>query len=477
MIETALSLLKTLFTLAIVVVVFTLARALFRTFMRRKNFGYGLCISLIVAFAYYLYNDSVVLSIALFFLVSILLYTIWLVSAYFKDRVFWREAKDTDSYGAYASYLRMNTKIFHKRTAMRLAKTRLKQQILFLSLLRQKSSSPIQSIPIALGEIIVEKQELEPARLSLSVNSRVDKLIEAYRRTQIGFNTERKNLEKWRAELNALRSNEYAIGTTADYDIRLQKAEEQVLAHERLVRSRHELLSPEKELSKKVLSKIESNLESVMQRAFSFVIPAELLEITLAQTNENSTFDCAMGLAYEINPIEVSGLVQKSTPPVNFLYVKSNFKWDVVFNHEANELTESFETTAPKNYTNKYGIKRTYAYLIVRAYADFSWELLRAMGFVRGSTFDSDRSAENAQSESIADLIEKFKNDTEGVMEGQIGDLAGSVVIANWIAQNHLVIQKGSMEIEEALSTELQEFFENSLEILNSILVIPESIE
>lgn len=470
--EWALSILKAIAGLALAIVFIAFFRACLRVFNSNRTFSVGFLLSLAVGAASFVLSGSIYTAVIVGSITTIVLYIIWLVRSFIQDTTKWRESRSIDTYQSYSDYLRLEIKTFRKRTARKLARKRLKEQISFFTLLRHKTDTPLGEIPLALGNFVTQRPMSEQSKLVLNVTREVKGFLAAYSAALKNRDKENQNYISWRKELDALEASYERREEIDGYDSRLSKAKAQVQAHQSLIDRQYTLLDPQDELSDKGLNAIESRLEDVMQRAFNFLIPSGLLSVVLSEqpSPENSSLYPSMSLYYKVHPVQVSGLRENSDPPKQFSYIQSKYEWHVTYTDSAGRISEKIELNQPTKFRNKYGIKRTYAYFIARAYADFAWELLKSMGFVSKASFDSTADPIK-QSSDYDDLLKEFKSEFEGVLEGELINIASSGVAAAWIMENEKNLNELSHEIEDKLAKELDEFFNNSLNILSTGLL------
>mgnify|MGYP001243302650 CR=1 FL=1 len=470
--------LKALAGLAAVLVVLAAVRAALRVFRRSRSFFMGASVSVIAGILYLLFSRSMIAATTVTIAVAAALFLVWIISAYMKDNAAWAQCRTEDTFNSYANYLRQPSKMFKTMQAAALARQRLREQVLFFSLLQRRNTSPICSIPLALGNVISQRALNKAVILQLDTSSSITDVLESYsaelkRRDQLVH-----QLGLWKKEkaaLDALNDSEKTVERNIE---RTAKADEQLPLHEQLIRDQKPLLDPSVELSAKAIASIESRLAPILERAFTFVLPSELLRIVSSPSAQESKAATppALTLKYKLVATGVGEVSLVDQPKESFSFVRFKSDWNVVLSASDIKIEDSLEIIPPSGFTSKYGINRLYAYLIVRTYADFAWELLRSMGFVSKQRFDgaSEAITPDSASGDGKELMKEFRKEMENVLEGQITEIAASGVLAAWAQRNESELRDLSRQIEDQLSEQLKQFFEVSMESMISLLPVPD---
>jgi hypothetical protein len=459
------------------------AMALFRlslTIFHRSNVaasGVGLAgVAGLIAF---LHTRSVPAALLVFLTGALLVFWTWTAISFLFDRKAWAKAARRDSYDAYLGYLARPERAFRRSKAIAgLRKTVSAQLLFFSSIARARSGSPLARLPAILGSRILACEGLQKTHLSLRIEQELGELHAIFKKEEERREEVRRNLQGWKDWVAAHEASRDPPAEGPSLD----DSKAQIAVYEQIVAGFADLVGPGEMLSPANLAALQARLVNILKGAFGLVFPPEFLAITIWSADRPSPSgppDCTLEIRAEIGAWETRRWQMGDKCPVYFDVIRFDQKWSVQFFEDGRRGRTEFEvTTNPTGGRHNLGLQGTYSYLVVRAYADFAWQLFREMGLVESASY-ADHFTKGREPLTFGFLAqsirERFRDDlgkaTEEEWKGALLD--GAQVFGEHYEEG---LREIAREIEISLAGEVQALFALGLTSLESGLSLDLSL-
>jgi hypothetical protein len=457
-----------------------LLRVSLNVFHRNNIAAYGVELAAGAGLIFFLLTHSVSHSLLVFLTGALIVFWTWTAVSFVFDRKAWVRTERRDSYEGYLGYLNRPERSFHRSRAIEGLRTTFSAQLLFFSsLARARSDSPASRLPASLGTRILASEGLHKASLSLRIEQDLSDLHAI-------FKTEEDRREEVRRNLQGLK--DWVAAHEASQDPQsagpsLDDAKAQVRVYEQLVASFADLVGAGEVLSPASLARLQGRLVDILKGAFGLIFPPEFLAISVwAPDRESSPEapDFTLKIRATIGDWKPARWQIGTKLLVYFDVIYFNQRWSVEFSGNGHEEKTEFEITTPsEDGEHHLGMQGTYSYLILRAYANFAWQMFREMGLVEAASF-ADHVTKGPEPLTFASLAQSIR----GQLRGDLGKVTeeewkGALLEgAQGFAQHYEGgLREIAREVETSLAGQVQALFDQELRSLESGLSLDLSLD